>query len=135
MALSNVLRRRRGTAEEHQKFIGDPGEITVVTEDDNWSLRVHDGKTLGGHVIPTIKTVNQYLEETRIDYDKLDEDLQAEIKKINTMLTKTEAEATYRKKSDKIDLGELGETVNNRLNTMDQNLLDYKADILNTAKN
>ena len=33
------------------------------------------------------------------------------------------------------ELGELGDTVNNKLNTMDQNILDYKADILNIAKN
>ena len=132
MALSNVLRRRRGTANEHQTFVGDVGEITVDTT--YWCLHVHDGTTMGGHIIPTIATVNQYLEENRIGYDKLTDELKAEIDKIDTMLTKTEAEATYRKKSDKIDLGELGDTVNNRLNTMDQNLLDYKADMLNTAK-
>lgn len=43
------LRLRRGTSGQHNNFSGAAGEITVVTDD--WSLRVHDGVTAGGHPI------------------------------------------------------------------------------------
>ena len=57
---------RKGSTAEHGTFVGDPGEVTVehpvdssgnpVSGDTNnspWRLRVHDGTTQGGHVIPT----------------------------------------------------------------------------------
>lgn len=40
---------RRGTAIEHETFIGAQGEITVVTDDS--TLRLHDGTTPGGHAL------------------------------------------------------------------------------------
>lgn len=40
---------RRGTAEQHQHFIGAPGEVTVDT--DHSSLRVHDGVLAGGREV------------------------------------------------------------------------------------
>ena len=40
---------RRGTAVEHETFIGAQGEITVVTDDS--TLRLHDGTTPGGHAL------------------------------------------------------------------------------------
>lgn len=48
---------RGGTAQEHDEgegFIGAPKEITVDTT--NWTLRVHDGVTKGGHKLATIST-------------------------------------------------------------------------------
>lgn len=41
------VKLRRGTSSQHQSFIGAEAEITVDTT--NWSVRVHDGSTTGGH--------------------------------------------------------------------------------------
>lgn len=47
---------RGGTSEEHENFIGAEKEITVDTT--NWSLRVHDGITPGGHKINSSQNNN-----------------------------------------------------------------------------
>lgn len=47
--MSTQIRWRRGTAAQHATFTGAAGEITVVT--DEYSLRIHDGITAGGHPI------------------------------------------------------------------------------------
>lgn len=44
--MSRQIQLRRGTADEHNTFIGAPGEITVDTTAN--ILRVHDGQTPGG---------------------------------------------------------------------------------------
>lgn len=44
--MSRQIQFRRGTATEHENFIGAMGEITVDTT--NKTLRVHDGTTVGG---------------------------------------------------------------------------------------
>lgn len=44
--MTRVLQIRRGTAEQNNNFTGLPGELTMDT--DNNTLRIHDGKTLGG---------------------------------------------------------------------------------------
>jgi hypothetical protein len=41
------VKLRRGSTSQHQSFIGAEAELTVDT--DNWSVRVHDGATAGGH--------------------------------------------------------------------------------------
>lgn len=41
------VKLRRGTSVQHQNFTGAEAEITVDTT--NWSVRVHDGSTAGGH--------------------------------------------------------------------------------------
>jgi hypothetical protein len=41
------VKLRRGTSAQHQAFTGAEAEITVDTT--NWSIRVHDGATAGGH--------------------------------------------------------------------------------------
>ena len=41
------VKLRRGTSNQHQSFIGAEAELTVDTT--NWSVRVHDGSTTGGH--------------------------------------------------------------------------------------
>ncbi len=44
--MSKQIQLRRGTAAQHSSFTGAVGEITVDTT--NSTLRVHDGKTVGG---------------------------------------------------------------------------------------
>ncbi len=44
--MSRQIQIRRGSALEHNSFIGAIGEITMDT--DNKTLRVHDGETVGG---------------------------------------------------------------------------------------
>ena len=44
--MSRQIQLRRGTATEHESFIGAVGEITMDTT--NQTLRVHDGETPGG---------------------------------------------------------------------------------------
>lgn len=41
------VKLRRGTSTQHNSFTGAEAEITVDTT--NWSVRVHDGTTAGGH--------------------------------------------------------------------------------------
>lgn len=50
MATTQVL-RRRGTEAENDVFTGGNGEITIDTT--NHSIRVHDGVTTGGYIVPT----------------------------------------------------------------------------------
>lgn len=47
--MSRQIQFRRGTAKNHEKFIGANGEITVDTT--NQTLRVHDGQTTGGTLL------------------------------------------------------------------------------------
>ena len=51
MALQIQL--RRGTQAEHSTFTGANGEVTVDTT--NKTLRVHDGVTVGGHVVGAVE--------------------------------------------------------------------------------
>jgi len=43
------VKLRRGTSTQHNTFTGSQAEVTVDTTD--WSLRVHDGSTAGGHKV------------------------------------------------------------------------------------
>lgn len=47
--MSRQVKIRRGTAAQHETFIGAEGEITMDTT--NNTLRVHDGVTPGGHLV------------------------------------------------------------------------------------
>ena len=47
MAVNNHLQFARGNTAKNKNHIGWMGEITVDT--DKWTLRIHDGKTKGGH--------------------------------------------------------------------------------------
>lgn len=47
--MSKQVQFRGGNSADHAAFVGAPREVTVVTDD--WSLRVHDGTTAGGHPI------------------------------------------------------------------------------------
>lgn len=44
--MSRSIQLRRGTAPEHENFIGKVGEVTMDTT--NKTLRVHDGEIIGG---------------------------------------------------------------------------------------
>lgn len=47
--MSDVKQLRGGSAAMHSTFVGAAKEVTVNTDD--YSLRVHDGETAGGHVV------------------------------------------------------------------------------------
>ncbi len=53
--MSRQIQLRRGTATEHESFIGAVGEITMDTT--NQTLRVHDGETPGGVALARADTV------------------------------------------------------------------------------
>lgn len=54
--VATQVKRRRGTTAENDAFTGAEGEITVDIE--KHELRVHDGTTQGGHIIPTNETLD-----------------------------------------------------------------------------
>ena len=47
--MSIEVRLRRGTSTEHNSFTGNTGEVTMDTTLN--TLRVHDGSTVGGHLL------------------------------------------------------------------------------------
>lgn len=54
--MSRQIQIRRGTAAEHENFIGAVGEITMDTTTN--TLRVHDGKTAGGTCLARVQDLN-----------------------------------------------------------------------------
>lgn len=50
------LQLRRGPEEDHESFVGAPGEVTVDTTKN--TLRVHDGVTPGGHELAKFSLSN-----------------------------------------------------------------------------
>lgn len=63
--MSTQVQFRRGTAAQHNSFVGAPGEITVDTTNNN--LRVHDGVTPGGHPLTLQSLFNAHLAEDVLD--------------------------------------------------------------------
>jgi len=55
--MSKTVQWKRGNANVNSSYTGPAGEITVNTTD--WSLRVHDGATVGGWVIDSNNSGNQ----------------------------------------------------------------------------
>lgn len=55
--MSRQIQIRRGTAAEHENFIGAIGEITMDT--DTKTLRVHDGETVGGILLARADEIPQ----------------------------------------------------------------------------
>lgn len=55
--MSRQIQSRRGTAAEHENFIGAIGEITMDTT--NKTLRVHDGTTPGGFALARADAVSE----------------------------------------------------------------------------
>ncbi|MBQ1997166.1 MAG: hypothetical protein II238_01820 [Alphaproteobacteria bacterium] len=58
--MSRTIQIRRGTAAEHENFIGKVGEVTMDTT--NKTLRVHDGETAGGIMLAKKNEINDYFE-------------------------------------------------------------------------
>ena len=54
--MSRQIQIRRGTATEHETFIGAMGEITMDTT--NKTLRLHDGVTPGGIMLATRNNIS-----------------------------------------------------------------------------
>ena len=52
---------RGGTSDEHNSFIGVPREVTVDTT--FYTLRVHDGHTIGGNPLATVTQLNEVKNE------------------------------------------------------------------------
>jgi len=85
----SFLQLKRGTGDETRRYTGPPGEITI--NETNWSLRVHDGKTPGGHPaggFDSIESISKspifrndpFLEDAIDDYDKIKKELLIRIK-------------------------------------------------------
>lgn len=84
------VKRRRGTTAENDAFTGAEGEITVDTE--KHELRVHDGMTQGGHIIPT----NETLDFANKALDNLSQEGEARFtNKANTDLSNTPSNIDY----------------------------------------
>ena len=56
--MATQVQFRRGTTSQNNAFTGAQGELTIDT--DVWTLRIHDGTTAGGKVVPTL-TASQTL--------------------------------------------------------------------------
>ena len=54
------IQLRQGTTTEHNSFKGAVGEVTVDTT--NYTLRVHDGTTVGGKVIVGTRLVSTFID-------------------------------------------------------------------------
>ena len=67
------VQMRGGTREEHESFIGANKEVTVDTTD--YTLRVHDGSTFGGHILAKKNEVDAF----KTDMEKEIEDLKNNI--------------------------------------------------------
>ena len=46
------IQLKRGTEAQNDAFVGLEGELTV--DMTNWTLRLHDGVTLGGRIVGTV---------------------------------------------------------------------------------
>lgn len=68
--VATQVKRRRGTTAENDAFTGAEGEITVDTT--THELRVHDGSTVGGHIIQTkTETDNLLSNKANVALDNL----------------------------------------------------------------
>ena len=65
--MSRSIQLRRGTAAEHENFIGKVGEVTMDTT--NKTLRVHDGEIVGGIMLAKKNEINQEIN----DYFEIEE--------------------------------------------------------------
>jgi len=60
--MATQVQFRRGTTSQNNAFTGAQGEITVDT--DVYTLRIHDGSTAGGKVIPTLTATQTFTNKT-----------------------------------------------------------------------
>lgn len=88
--VATQVKRRRGTTAQNDAFTGAEGEITVDTE--KHELRVHDGVTQGGHIIPT----NETLDFANKALDNLSQEGEARFtNKANSDLSNTPSNVDY----------------------------------------
>lgn len=124
--LSNELKLRKGTYEQHESFVGAMGEVTVVTtvnpdsgnhftDPSNpskmFSLRVHDGATVGGYKIPTFTQVKQYVGSQRYGFSSLSDEVNKKLREIDEKLSRKTADSLYRAKNVKIGKLDLDEEI------------------------
>ena len=69
MSKSIQVQMRGGTQEEHESFIGANKEVTVDTT--NYTLRVHDGSTNGGHVLSKREEVEAFKTEIKQEIEDI----------------------------------------------------------------
>ena len=70
MAHDRTIQLYRGTTAQNDAFTGAAGEVTVDTQ--THELRVHDGSTVGGHIIYTKTKVDTALSgKANTDMDNL----------------------------------------------------------------
>ncbi len=62
--MADQLQLRGGSEQEHDTFTGAAKEITVNTDD--YSLRVHDGTTAGGHVVASADYVSTQIGSIKV---------------------------------------------------------------------
>lgn len=60
--MATQVQFRRGTTSQNNAFTGAQGEITVDT--DVWTIRIHDGTTAGGKVVPTLTAAQTFTNKT-----------------------------------------------------------------------
>ena len=60
--MATQVQFRRGTTSQNNAFTGAQGEITVDT--DVYALRIHDGTTAGGKVVPTLTATQTFTNKT-----------------------------------------------------------------------
>lgn len=68
--MTTQVQLRRGTKEQNDAFVGAVGELTYCT--DSKELRIHDGVTIGGGAIMTIKDIiNIFTQYMAPDYSNM----------------------------------------------------------------
>lgn len=75
--LSNQVQLRGGSTVEHESFTGVPREVTVDT--DMWTLRVHDGYSVGGYPLITMDTF-------RLTENRLDSKIETDVKRLDNRI-------------------------------------------------
>jgi hypothetical protein len=60
--MATQVQFRRGTTSQNNAFTGAQGELTIDT--DVYTLRIHDGTTAGGKVVPTLTATQTFTNKT-----------------------------------------------------------------------
>ena len=88
--MTRVLQIRRGTTAQNNDFTGLPGEITMDT--DAKTLRIHDGKTLGGFALQ--RADNTASDTGTLNLDAVPDEFWADIVAKHTPMPYTVFEST-----------------------------------------
>ena len=60
--MATQVQFRRGTTSQNNAFTGAQGELTIDT--DVWTIRIHDGATAGGKLVPTLTATQTFTNKT-----------------------------------------------------------------------